>query len=569
MTTNEYSKDEVLKELDKAHEDISRIVTFNGKLRKELDEALSQLGDSAETRRILGVLKKFPKLTSRFFEGNAVAFYTRDKDFKQANIWADATSSRTKDSLSDLKSLRVLRTKEGSISESLALSYRITKIEKSSNLLGLQSLEGRIKELHSVVPRIPGPKREIRNLVRGRVVHLVKESRPYLSNGFTSRSHRNFLAEKEAGLEPIIITEPGFPDNNPKTRSEYVDGILHIRLGVGAIEYSKLPADQFNQLFADLAHEEIKRLRPQLIHASSGRRGFETALSGLAIREKTGIPMVYEVRSFFEANWTDDTKMEQSGEIFTQRMAMEEYCMAEADRVLTICESMKTELVSRGIPSNKIGIIPNAVDPEQFRPVERSVTLSDKYQLKDVPTFGYVSNMDHYRESQETLILALSSLKKRNIRAKCILVGGGPRMDALKELAATVGASDDVIFTGPVDHEEIDQYYSLIDLFVVPRIRERAATYVTPLKPFEAMAQRKPVLTSDLPALLEITNAPERGLSFDSGDPESLADLLESLFGDNDTKSRIADAGFEWVVSERTWKSNGIRYVDEFSKLGS
>ncbi|MFC9932556.1 glycosyltransferase family 4 protein [Glutamicibacter sp. NPDC127525] len=569
MDSKKYNKKEVLQELDKAHQDIARLVNFAGRQRKALADMVAGLGDSGESRRLKEILQKFPVLTSQFNEGNAVAFYTRDRDFTKANIWADATSDRTRDSLSNMKALRVLRTKEGSISDALELSYRIAKKEKSQNTAGLQFLEGRVKELHGAVPKIQGPIRRIDNLVEGRIVHLVKESRPNLSNGFTSRSHKNFLAEKASGLEPVVITEPGFPDNNPKTRTEFVDGILHVRLGMGSIDYSKVPADQFNQMFADLAYEEIKKLRPQVIHASSGRRGFETALSGIALRAKTGIPLVYEVRSFFEANWTDDTRVEQSGEIFTQRMATEEYCMAVADRVLTICESMKDELVSRGVPPKKIGIIPNAVDSEHFKPVDRNIELARKYGLLNVPTFGYVSNMDHYRESQETLIEALAILGSRGRVAKCILVGGGPRMDLLKELATERGVSDRVIFTGSVDHNEIDEYYSLIDLFVVPRIRERAATYVTPLKPFEAMAQRKPVVTSDLPALLEITDAPKRGLSYTAGDAESLADRLETLFEDREAQERIAQAGYEWVISERTWKSNGDRYVQEFSKLGS
>lgn len=569
MDSKKYSKEDVLAELDKAHEDIARLVGFAGRQRKALVALATGLGDSGASLKIQSILKDFPVLTSRFNEGNAVAFYTRERDYVKANIWADAVSARTQNSLSDMKALRALRTQEGSISDALELSYRISKKEKSQNLSGLHFLEGRVKELHGSVPKIQGPVRRVEGLVKGRVVHLVKESRPSLSNGFTSRSHKNFLAEKASGLEPIVITEPGFPENNPKTRTEFVDGILHVRLGMGSIDYSKIPADQFNQLFADLAYEEIKKLRPQVIHASSGRRGFETALSGIAIREKTGIPLVYEVRSFFEANWTDDTRVEQSGEIFTRRMATEEYCMAVADRVLTICQSMKDELVSRGVPSEKIGIIPNAVDAEHFKPVARNADLETKFGLVDVPTFGYVSNMDHYRESQETLIRALGILGVRGTIAKCILVGSGPRMERLKELASEIGVSDRVVFTGSVDHNEIEQYYSLIDLFVVPRIRERAATYVTPLKPFEAMAQRKPVITSDLPALLEIIDAPNRGLSYSSGDAESLADRLETLFVDQQTQNRIAQAGYEWVVSERTWKSNGDRYVQEFSKLGS
>ncbi|WP_418909116.1 glycosyltransferase family 4 protein [Glutamicibacter endophyticus] len=560
-------ENEYVQELAAVQEDIARLIKFTKRHRAELEELLNRASNSSFKDSVNELLEKTPELTSRYLDGNSVSFYLRENELGRAKIWAEVLRSKPTKSLSDLRALRLLETKLGNVSKTLTLTHEIAIQDKSVAASGVRLLEGRVRELLGVRPRIPGPVKPISNRVSNRVVHLVKESRPNLSNGFTSRSHKNFLAEKKAGLEPIVITEPGFPDNNPRTHREFVDGILHIRLGFGDINYSQLPVDQFNQLFADLAYEEIKNLRPEFIHASSGRRGYETALVGLALKYKTEIPLVYEVRSFFEANWTDNTALESTGEIFECRMAIEKVCMDESDRVLTICHTMKDDLVARGIDPNKIGIIPNAVDLDHFSPMQRDVELAATYSLSDFATFGYVSNMDHYRESQETLIEAMAELKQRGVRAKCVLVGGGPRADKLKKLAIDFGVEQEVIFTGAVDHNLIDKYYSLIDVFVVPRIAERAATFVTPLKPFEAMAELKPVVTSDLPALIEITRAPERGLSFAAGNSIALADTLESLFHDEDLQRNLARAGRDWVKEERTWDLNGERYVSEFSKL--
>ena len=80
----------------------------------------------------------------------------------------------------------------------------------------------------------------------------------------------------------------------------------------------------------------------------------------------------------------------------------------------------------------------------------------------------------------------------------------------------------------------------MIDTFVVPRIAERAATYVTPLKPFEAMAMGLPVVVSDLPALTEIADPPRRGWSFPAGEAESLAHVLSSIADNPEERARMA-----------------------------
>jgi phosphatidyl-myo-inositol dimannoside synthase len=148
----------------------------------------------------------------------------------------------------------------------------------------------------------------------------------------------------------------------------------------------------------------------------------------------------------------------------------------------------------------------------------------------------------------------------------CLLVGDGKRREQLEELAASV-AKDAVIFTGRVPHEQVQDYYALMDIFVVPRIDERAARLVTPLKPYEAMAMGLPLVVSDLPVLTELAKPGERGLAFANGDPAALAHAVETLLSDPDQAKRLAEQGRAWVLAERTWAANGRRYQDIYREL--
>ena len=491
------------------------------------------------------------------------------REYGAARDLMDRWGPRFESSQEYLRARRGVLGKLGEMTESLLASHRLVELG-AARPDSVLALEGRIAELHGPGPHLPGPVNPVEPASSRRVVHLVKESRPYLSNGFTTRSHYNFVAEKEAGLQPVVVTEPGFPRSlvGEDARKEMLlDGVGHYHLDLGTDVTGNLPADRFLQLFADMAYERVTRIRPALIHVSSGRRGYETCLVALAVKEKTGIPVVYEIRSFFAANWTDDVRYEAQGEIYEGRMKRELECMDRADLVLTIGEAMKSELVRLGVPETKIGVVPNGVDVERFAPRPRDTDLAWRLGIGDVPTFGYVSNMDHYRESQETLVRAAAHLARAGRPEHCVLVGDGPRRERLETLAAELGVQDRVHFTGRVEHDDVGSYYSLIDVFVVPRTRERAATYVTPLKPFEAMAMGIPVVVSDLPALREIAPAPERGWVFAPDAPMELKDVLVSVFDDPEERQRRASSALAWVRAERQWAHNGPRYRQYFEDV--
>lgn len=486
-------------------------------------------------------------------------------DSERARIWVSVLGERyahEPEHYAYLERLRALALRAGQLSTSLDTTDGLASSRPGPALeRARRDVNGRMAELSGWLPRIPGPVEPV--VPRGErvVLHLVKESRPYLSNGFTSRSHANMLAEREAGWTPVVLTEPGFPEGLTTDRPadvEHVDGIEHRRILTG-VDYTRVPFDAWLEDFAQLALPHVRRVRPDVLHASSGRRGYETALVALALKQKTGLPLVYEVRSFFEANWTPDLALEEHSEVFRRRREVETRCMLAADRVLTLGEAMRTEIVSRGVPADRVDVVPNGVRLDAFVPAPRDPDLAAAHGIT-MPTFGYVSNMDHPREGQELLIRAARRFKDAGRRAQCVLVGGGRRMEELRDLARELAVEDRVVFTGAVDHTEVAGLYGLIDVFVVPRIDERAARYVTPLKPFEAMAMRRPVVVSDLPALREIVAAPARGHVFAAGDQAALAETVARLLDDDAERARLADAGRAWVEAERQWSHNGPRY---------
>ena len=125
---------------------------------------------------------------------------------------------------------------------------------------------------------------------------------------------------------------------------------------------------------------------------------------------------------------------------------------------------------------------------------------------------GYVSSMVAY-EGIGYLIEATRILRDRGRRVRLLLVGDGEERGALEDRARALGLLDDGVarFAGRVPHGDVGAYYSLIDLFVVPRTNDRVSQLVTPLKPYEAMAMERCLVVSGVGALLEIVQDGETG----------------------------------------------------------
>ena len=242
--------------------------------------------------------------------------------------------------------------------------------------------------------------------------------------------------------------------------------------------------------------------------------------------------------------------------------------MLAVDAVVTLSETMRREVIERGVAEDRAVVVANGVDVDFFTPRPRDPDLAARLGLTGRAVFGYLGNLDHAREGQELLIEATARLRAHGRAIACLIVGDGDRRAELEALAGRRGVAAEVVFTGQVPHDEVPAYYAQFDVFVVPRRDERAARFVTPLKPFEAMASGVPLVVSDLPALVEVAAPDERGLRFPADDVDGLVAALERLLDDPALAARLGSAGRAWVAAEQTWASNGRRYRDLYEHLG-
>jgi len=495
----------------------------------------------------------------------------RAKDYDRAARQIDVLLNRWQDE-STLELAAKIASRRGEITA--AASYATRRAQLSADPIAWRRARGafgRIRETDARwQPIVSGPPSN--EPATGCVVYLAKESPPFLNNGFCTRTHESLKSLGAAGRDVVGVTMPGFPGvlgiENPPEES-LVDSVLYRHLLPGGGELLKsLAHDEYVQLSAQVLSHLVARLRPGLLHVGSGHRGFETALVGNAVARWADIPWIYEVRSFFETTWTSDPRFMERGDYFQRRFATESRMMGAAELVLTLSGPMRDEIANKhGVPLDRIRVVPNAVDLSRFAPKERDLSLRHELGLDQTFTLGYVSNLSHPREGQEVLIEALMHLRREGRPVTVLLVGDGSRRSELAHLARRLGVAAHVVFTGNIPFDQVARYYAQIDLFVVPRVNERAARMVSPMKPFEAMAMRVPVLVADLPALVEIADNGERAHTFRTGDPRALAKSVTVLLDTPSELSRLTKTAAEWVARERSWSAVARGFCEAYDEV--
>jgi glycosyltransferase involved in cell wall biosynthesis len=408
--------------------------------------------------------------------------------------------------------------------------------------------------------------------VPGRVLHLVTDALPTNSAGYTIRTHEIALAQREAGLDPHVATKTGYPVTQGRIdgrRLVELDGVPYHRL----LPW-RMPgrADILASRGIELAAGLTRQLRPAVLHAASN---YANARLALALRERYGLPVVYEVRGFWEDTWLSrypDAAERATSELYQRNRELETQCMLAADLVVTLGEAMRDEIVARGVPAEKIEIVPNAVSAEFLKPLPDATdatTLREELGIKpDEPVVGEVTSLVPH-EGIGTLLEATAILRARGVPARALIVGDGPERAALQRQAARAGLAGAAVFTGRVPAAKVRQFHALLDVFVVPRTPDRVCQLVTPLKPVEAMASGLCVVTSEVKALTEIVKHEVTGMQTVPQDPVSLADCLEHLLYSPDIRKKLGDNAREWVARDRTWAHNAARYRDAYARLGA
>ncbi|MEO9599575.1 TIGR04063 family PEP-CTERM/XrtA system glycosyltransferase [Parasphingorhabdus sp.] len=398
-----------------------------------------------------------------------------------------------------------------------------------------------------------------------RILHILDHSLP-LHSGYCFRTRAIMKAQIASGLTVAGVTgvRQNQHDYVAAAAQEEVDGLQFYRTPTQVHGISPLRELREVKALARRVEQVIEEQKPDILHAHS------PALNGLAalrVARKLGLPLVYEIRAFWEdAAVGNGTGRENSLRYWLTRQ-LENYVVHGADAIAVICEGLRSDLIARGVNPDKIIVSPNGVDLDLFgTPPARDKKFLGELGLTDKSVLGFIGSFYDY-EGLDDLIAALPILQASRPDVHLLLVGGGPMEDALKAQVEQLGVGSAVTFTGRVPHSDVERFYGLMDIMVYPRKAMRLTNLVTPLKPLEAMAQGRLVAASDVGGHRELIVDGITGTLFPAGEPGKIAEKLTQMLDNSASWPQIIEKAKKIVEADRNWSSNILRYNPVYQRL--
>jgi PEP-CTERM/exosortase A-associated glycosyltransferase len=397
-----------------------------------------------------------------------------------------------------------------------------------------------------------------------KILHILDHTLP-LHSGYSFRTQHILEEQRKRGWVPVALTsskhEASWTSASPP--KEEINGICHYR--TGALNGRSLPfAGEFQSMthLAKRIAQVAKIEEPDLLHAHSP---VLSALPTLWVGRRLGIPVVYEIRAFWEDAGVDHRSYAEDSWKYRMIRSLETWTCRRAAQIAVLCNGLKNDLIKRGIPAEKMTVVWNGVNLEDFRTGEPDLELARSLGIAGKKVLGYIGSFYRY-EGLDLLVRAVEKLAASRKDIALILAGGGEMEPELREQVGQLKLQDQVFFLGRISHEKIPGVYSLIDLMVYPRYSMRLTELVTPLKPLESMAMGKPLVASDIGGHRELIRDGHTGLLFKAGDVSALAGALERVLDDPGLQKRLADCEIDWVRRNHSWERTTSVYSEIYSK---
>lgn len=406
------------------------------------------------------------------------------------------------------------------------------------------------------------------------VLHLLTNSLPHTQSGYTVRSHAVLQAQQQAGLRPSAMTRVGYPVVVGKLGAvarDVIDGIEYHRALPPRL--APLPDGRLAQQAEALARL-ARSMQPAAMQTTTH---YPNAVVTREVAERLRIPWAYEVRGMLEQTWVaslgSDEARERAAasERFRLTREREAELASAADAIFTLAGSMRDDLAARGVPAERITLVPNGIDAALLD--RRPPAPADARASLGLPREGFwlgsTSSLVDY-EGFDVLLDAVARLREQGQDVRVLLVGEGTARPALQAQAAALGLGGAAVFTGRVNRAAVMQHRDALDLFVVPRLDREVTRTVSPLKPVEAMASGRPLLVSALPPLLETVGAElvDAGCAVAAGNALALAEGIASVAASPDVSARLTELGRQRAAS-LTWRTVGATYRAVFLKTGA
>ncbi|HSB40358.1 MAG TPA: glycosyltransferase family 4 protein [Methylomirabilota bacterium] len=293
----------------------------------------------------------------------------------------------------------------------------------------------------------------------------------------------------------------------------------------------------------------VLRYRPQLVY----ERYALFSISGRVVSALFGIPFVLEV------NAPLSLELQEHGGLVFRRLAqrVEDWSCRHATRTVVVSSAMAEIFIERGVPRDRLMVVPNGVDRRHFHPQVDGKPVRHRLRLDDRLTVGFVGWVRPWHGVGK-LIEAVALLPDLAEEVAVVIVGDGPALPELKEQARTLGVADRVTFTGGVPQSEVPAFLAAMDVAVQPDV----TAYASPIKLFEYLAMGKTIIAPRRPNIEEVVADGRQALLFTPGEARELAATIRRLHRSPELRRELAAAALE-LFEERKyyWEANARRVL--------
>ncbi|AGH81035.1 glycosyltransferase [Psychromonas sp. CNPT3] len=399
-----------------------------------------------------------------------------------------------------------------------------------------------------------------------RVLMALHNSAPYDVAGYWQRTSGNLRAMKLNNIEAICATRPGYffdskldPDNK-NFNFEFIEDHCFYRLSSEFPSYTQMSDSKYIKNYGAQLAVIAKQKNCSVIH---GHSNFLNGLAAIDGARRAGVYSIYEARGFWHITGLAKNPTYAKTDQFEYESKMEILALEQSDRVVTLSGAMKDLIVSWGINVDKIHVIPNGVDVEQFKPQMVDQILRSRWGFNRF-VIGFIGSLTLY-EGLADLITTVIQLNQQGFPVSLVVAGSGPIEIDLQLLAQ---GHIYIHLVGSIEHEHVKRWYSSFDLCAYPRTDDVVCRYVPPMKVLEAMAMEIPVIVSDLAPLKEMVRHNQTGLICQPSHINSLTETIIFAFNHRDQLIQLGKNGRVWVSKHRTWSKNAERYQAMYQSLG-
>lgn len=405
-----------------------------------------------------------------------------------------------------------------------------------------------------------------------KVLHVFYQSYPNIS-GSSTRSYDIVHSQSNEGIEPIIITSPFQKGLTIQYGAEKIEGLTYYRTynNKKNLEVSETGNNLIKRIIKFLSvlgfYYEIKKVakkhKVDIIHSHAI---FFCGIPSILVARRLKIPHIYEVRSL----WEERKKNLNPKNLFIKVeyyfvKFLETMTMKKSDHIVVINKNLKEDLIKRKIDKNKITEIHNAVNLDFINNQKIKCEIV-KQEIK-TKTIGYIGSISPI-EGLDDLIKVIKNINESLDKKLQLHIFGGGKDSEVNKIKELTIKDQNIIYYGNIQRNEIYKAYKKIDIIVNPRKKSKLTDSVTPLKPLEAIGFEKIVIASNVGGMKELISDNITGFLFEADNQESLKKvILKVLSLSNSECLKIKNEALNYVIKQRSWKSNAFNYYNLYKSL--